>query len=174
MSDDLSSQEPLVQLVYASAATVAFDDAKLESLLERARRHNAAIDVTGVLLFQDATFFQVLEGRRRQVETLYDAISRDPRHNNVLLLVKREVEQRNFGCWSMGFVPQESDLENLQGFVDFLRGRGVIDLAGDSQSIRQTLEGFRRGRWRRQPDPGSTTTALDPCPTSIPSTSISN
>ena len=144
----------LVQIVYASAALVPFNDQELETLLERARLNNASLDVSGLLLFKDNTFFQVLEGEPNAVSALYDKIELDSRHGNVLLLTKREIEERNFGDWSMGFVRDQKEVEQLPGFVDFFggpkNGNTFLDLHGDSARIGQILDGFRRGRWRRQ------------------------
>jgi hypothetical protein len=137
-------------LVYASAATTHFGSKDLEQLLASARNNNTSLDVSGILLFQDGTFFQVLEGYREDVEPLYEKIGLDPRHDNVLLLANNEIEERNFGDWSMGFVCNNDVINSLPGFVDFFKGRTFVDLHGDSKRMRQVLDGFRRGRWRRQ------------------------
>ncbi len=149
MLENNLDQDALVQLVYVSAATTPFGSEQLETLLQRARSHNATLGISGVLLFHEGTFFQVLEGKRADVQGLFDMIVRDPRHNNVLVLVQRETDHRNFGNWSMGFIRSRQAMQKLPGFVDFFNGRTFIDLAGDSQRIHQILDGFRRGRWRR-------------------------
>lgn len=151
--NDVQDPDSLIQLVYASAANVHFDAQQLETLLERARANNESLGVTGMLLYKDETFFQVLEGEPRLVHSLYDKIELDSRHSNVLLLVQREITERNFGEWSMGFLRDQKTVEQLPGFVDFFAGQSgsnFIDLHGDKQRISQILDGFRRGRWRRQ------------------------
>lgn len=152
LSDD--TDQHLVQLVYASAASVPFSDEQLETLLHVARQNNSALDITGVLMFVDGTFFQVLEGDADVVHALYDKIQLDQRHNNVLVLAERDIAERNFGQWSMGFVRNQSEIEELPGFVNFFgesnEQRSFVDLHGDSKRIGQILDGFRRGRWRRE------------------------
>ena len=153
MPDDFEAKS-LVQLVYVSAAAVPFADAELEDLLALARENNSSLSVTGILLFTDQTFFQVLEGDRNVVQQLYEKIALDRRHNNVLLLAKREIGERNFGDWSMGFVRDRKEISELPGFVDFFSshadGPTFVDLQGDKKRIQQILDGFRRGRWRRE------------------------
>lgn len=146
MSDNKS---PLTQLVYASAATVPFNHEELETLLVKARCRNETLSVTGVLLFKDETFFQVLEGPPNSVDELYAKISLDPRHDNVLLLARNQVDSRNFGEWRMGYVRDPQEIAQLPGFVDFFAPQGFIELAGDSRRMKQILAGFQRGRWRR-------------------------
>jgi hypothetical protein len=151
-----NAPQSVFQLVYVSAAAVPFGNDELDALLACSRENNASLDVTGILLFTDQTFFQVLEGNAEVVQQLYDKIEGDRRHNNVLLLAKREVERRNFGHWSMGFVCDRREIAELPGFIDFFSenaNRTLVDLRGDSRRIRQILEGFRRGRWRREKAP---------------------
>ena len=154
MSDDKESA--LIQLVYASAATVEFSNDDLDQLLERARANNTTLSVTGMLLYTDRTFFQVLEGAPDVVQTLYEKIELDSRHDNVLMLSKEKVEERNFGDWRMGFLRDREEIQHLPGFIDFFDSpnRTFVDLEGDSKRIRQIIEGFRRGRWRRQSTSG--------------------
>lgn len=153
------SDSPLTQLVYASAATVPFSEDDLDALLSQARRCNSQLDVSGVLLYREASFFQVLEGEASTVKSLYNKIGRDKRHDNVLLLANRQIEQRDFGEWSMGYVRNPADVSELPGFVDFFAGQGFTQLATDSRRMQQILDGFRRGRWRRAAEANIASTA---------------
>ena len=129
-----------------------FDADALQDLLQVARRNNQALGVTGMLLFTESTFLQVLEGAPAVVRSLYEKIAKDQRHANVLILAEDSIEQRNFGDWSMGFVSDQEEIRDLPGFVDFFGGgsaRTFLDLQGDKRRIQQLLSGFQRGRWRR-------------------------
>jgi hypothetical protein len=148
----------LLQLVYVSAAATEFDDLSLERLLEKARATNSELGVTGVLLYKDRTFFQVLEGEPSTVVSLYDKIAKDHRHGNVLTLASERVKERNFGQWSMGYIRSQS-VEELDGFVDYFADRTFLDLAGDSKRLDYILTSFRRGRWRRTAQPTERTSA---------------
>ena len=148
------NQEQLIQLVYVSAATSAFADENLEELLTDARKNNKQLNITGLLLYTDRTFFQVLEGYEAEVRDLYQKIECDPRHNNVLILAESRIAERNFSEWSMGFRTGREDIEEVPGFVDFFSQETAyncfVGLNGDTDRITQILEGFRRGRWRRE------------------------
>ena len=54
----------LVHIAYASEATIDFSDAALRRLLEDARRHNATIRVTGMLLLVEGMAHRLLSGFR--------------------------------------------------------------------------------------------------------------
>ena len=52
----------------------------------------------------DDLFIQVLEGGRDEVCDLYNTIVRDPRHEQVRMLIYEEIGERRFGNWTMGQV----------------------------------------------------------------------
>jgi len=94
----------LVRLMYASRATEAVDQDALLAILKRSKAHNPSIGVTGALCFSSGVFLQVLEGGRSAVSALYNRITADPRHREVVLLSYEEVDERRFAVWSMGQV----------------------------------------------------------------------
>ena len=65
--------------------------------------------VTGLLCQGQGFFFQVLEGERSQVNTLYKRICLDTRHKDVELLLYEEISERRFKQWSMALVKLSVD-----------------------------------------------------------------
>ncbi len=111
----------MFHLVYASSALQPFTKPELQALLEQARQKNAKLGLTGMLLYKDGNFMQVLEGEKEVVTTLTTTIERDPRHKGVLILLRGTSEERLFPNWTMGF----RDLADLHaaktpGYADFL------------------------------------------------------
>ena len=111
----------LYRLVYASSASQKFSEQELVELLEVSRKNNKPFDVTGILLYRDGNFIQVLEGTRENVETIYGYINADERHKGVMLVVKEDVEDRLFPNWSMGFedLSNSTDARKLEGYNTF-------------------------------------------------------
>jgi hypothetical protein len=99
-----SSAPSLRRLIYISSATGDIGQAQLDEILNRSRSNNAARGLTGLLLFHDGCFFQVLEGEAAAIEQTYATISRDARHGGVILLESRQVQERGFPQWTMGYV----------------------------------------------------------------------
>ncbi|MEJ1969625.1 MAG: BLUF domain-containing protein [Rhizomicrobium sp.] len=91
------------QLLYVSNTVCDFPEAGLESILAASRRANAAAGVTGLLLYLDGAFLQVLEGEAEAVDETYARILRDDRHWDVQTLLAQDAADRAFGEWSMGF-----------------------------------------------------------------------
>jgi len=96
----------LVRLMYASRAAASVDADALAAILKKSKENNPRVGVTGVLCFcfNAGIFLQVLEGGRAAVSALYNRITQDSRHRDVMLLSYEEIGERNFSGWSMGQV----------------------------------------------------------------------
>lgn len=134
------------QVVYSSAAVVPFSEPQLAELLGRARKNNERLGVSGMLLYHDGSFLQVLEGDIRVLDTLFTLISADKRHRRIVTLLRREVDERHFGDWRMGFASMKNLPANLPGYSDYLRLRGD-PVEGANAAIR-LMAAFREGRFR--------------------------
>ncbi len=136
----------MIQLVYVSVAAKPFDEPALRTLLELARTNNQKLDVSGMLIHQRGSFLQVLEGEAAVVDTLFWKIGMDRRHKDIMMLARRESDERNFPDWSMGFVNVRESTHLLPGF----RAIGdIAHLVGDSAAVERVLTSFRDGRWQR-------------------------
>ncbi|QKG58011.1 BLUF domain-containing protein [Hymenobacter sp. BRD128] len=80
-----------------------FSEPQLQQLLGQARAFNARHGLTGILLYGQDQFFQVLEGDQLTVHALYARIQQDPRHRDVTTLVDKAIAQRSFADWSMAY-----------------------------------------------------------------------
>jgi blue light- and temperature-responsive anti-repressor len=102
----------LYRLVYASKNLLQGPEeqvmAEVRQILDASQRNNAAVGVTGALMFNGGAFAQVLEGPRRGVEATFERIQRDLRHGDVTVLQCGPAESRGFGNWSMAFVGQSA------------------------------------------------------------------
>lgn len=147
MDDDPA---PVFQLIYASAATRPLDDLHLRRLLQTAHTRNAAVGVTGMLLYEAGSFLQVLEGDEAAVRAIFQRVSGDGRHTDVTLLFQGEVDERGFEGWSMGFArAPEHARERVQGWSTFLQTGFRGEVPEDADRARRLLYAFREGRWRR-------------------------
>src|ERR1700761_4282019 len=90
------------QLLYVSNTSRDISSAALEDILKSAQRNNAQLDVTGMLLYADGGFLQVLEGETQTLDALYAKIAQDKRHWNTQVLLRHKAP-RAFADWSMGF-----------------------------------------------------------------------
>ena len=111
----------LFQIVYTSTASRPFGRADLVKLLRGSVQRNTQAGITGMLLYLDGTFMQVLEGEEKTVIGLYSRIRRDPRHHHVIPLIHERIKQRDFPDSAMSFRDLETtELRKLAGYSQFL------------------------------------------------------
>jgi Sensors of blue-light using FAD len=101
------------QILYCSLLSVPMDEAAIQKLVEFAANLNRMDHITGMLMFADGVFVQLIEGPREAVNHLWARILHDKRHRAVVQLYhRREVEARVCTGWDMRYVQQE-DLRAL-------------------------------------------------------------
>ena len=123
LSRPQKAQNPdaLYHLGYVSTEAVKFSEEALVALLSEARNANTDRDVTGLLLYREGSFYQVLEGSESAVMATFHDIEGDPRHKEVSILFNGETDAREFADWKMGFLNLDGvDFETLSGFSDFM------------------------------------------------------
>ena len=99
----LSEEATIFSLVYVSAARHLLRRDELLLLLNDCRKRNAQIGVTGMLLYSEGTFMQVLEGPEQTVRALYRSIEADPRHSALIVMAEEKRHGRLFGGWPMRY-----------------------------------------------------------------------
>lgn len=97
----------LCRLIYYSRSVIAGGPGALSGdlgrILNASLRNNARDHVTGALIFDRGRFVQVLEGQRAALDALFRLIRHDLRHEKVTLAEMTEIEDREFGNWSMAY-----------------------------------------------------------------------
>ncbi len=103
------------QILYTSKATSPFSDDQLKELLELARSRNSLKSITGMLLYCNSHFVQLLEGQESDLSTLFAIISADRRHEDVEKVLMSEIAAPQFPDWSMGYqFLSKQQLKNIE------------------------------------------------------------
>jgi hypothetical protein len=136
----------VIYLCYVSSAIKKFTQNELVELLTNAREKNARLGVTGMLLYDDGNFMQVLEGARETVKTLYDTITNDRRHHGNIVIDEDELAERQFSEWSMGFSNlTDPAVKAMPGFSEFMdRHLRADEFKSDTTGCRKLLSFFRK------------------------------
>lgn len=128
----------------ASLLTTAWD---VTCLVEQCRLHNMLSGVTGILLHEDGTFMQILEGEAEVVEAVYRKIERDPRHHYVTELYAIETDRRLFPDWPMAFMSRKefADVE-ISPQKEMLAALQKAYREAGNAELENVLSGFFIGR----------------------------
>jgi len=94
----------LHRVIYMSTAVGVLRAEELDRIYLRAQAANARAGITGLMLFYEGVFLQVLEGPAAGVTSLLERIRRDRRHSSVIVLESGPADERSFGGSAMNFV----------------------------------------------------------------------
>jgi hypothetical protein len=97
------------QMIYSSQANSAMTMSDLEAILIDARTGNEERNVTGVLVYVDRVFLQILEGEKETLLQLMRSIAADKRHSGVTVFYEAEVERPMFSNWRMAHIDARPD-----------------------------------------------------------------
>jgi len=126
----------MIRLLYISSAVKPMNDDELLALLQECRHSNSKEGITGMLLYCGESFIQVLEGQEEDIDELFKVIKKDPRHTNVTVLEKKEISERKFANWSMGFKSiSDEDLRDVKGLNNFFENNIQSDYFIHEQNI---------------------------------------
>ncbi len=132
----------LIQLIYLSSSEHLLMDDELHHLLKLAREKNVQHQITGLLLYNEGNFIQVIEGEREEVTQLYRNICGDPMHKGLIKLIEQDIEQRDFPHWAMSF----RDLSALgeKGFSNYMLDNDMSEHNTIVSEVTTLLMRFKR------------------------------
>lgn len=105
-------------LVYLSKAAEDISYTDIREILEVSRRNNAQLEITGLLIFRDGYFLQLLEGREADVQAVLGKIREDDRNYAVRVMIETESPDRLFQEWSMAFYDGDISTNATEHLVD--------------------------------------------------------
>ena len=109
----------IVHLVYFSEAADDLSYTDIQEILEVSRKNNEKHEITGLLMYRDDHFIQVLEGTEKAVRETLERIKHDDRNYKVKVIVEGDLKNRLFAEWSMAF--HDADLSaNHNPYIDKL------------------------------------------------------
>jgi hypothetical protein len=138
---------PVYQLLYRSKAKEGITAEDLVSILKASRKNNPKHNVSGILIYRQGYFLQILEGPEDKVVERYTIINKDPRHTDVKILAREKKFPRIFTDWSMGYLDDNSPnsgikIETLNQLHDYaIKNAQPID----PKVIQSILNTFRNG-----------------------------
>ena len=107
----------LKQIIYSSRP-LGFDKDTVEQILVSSCKNNQSVEVTGLLIYSEDQYLQLLEGPTPALEETFSKIKSDPRHDNIIVLKEDFTDRRLFSSWTMRPQPldvmmfEEDDIKN--------------------------------------------------------------
>jgi len=139
----------MLQVSYVSQTSEPMAPSQLLDLLLECRENNRSSGVTGMLLYGNGTFLQVIEGEEPVIDDLVEKIKADPRHEQIQMLSRRNIEDREYARWTMGFERiGDDDLSGVEGLRNFAPDDFTVDYLSDhGPVVDRLLEHYREPHW---------------------------
>jgi Sensors of blue-light using FAD len=119
----------LVELSYLSEAVSDMSFLGLMRLLESARNFNQKHGITGILLYDNQQFGQIIEGERTSIMKAWKRIQDDKRHHRIELLEIREITERSYPEWLLRFYGGETLARDYPALAEMVGGMDKHSLA---------------------------------------------
>jgi hypothetical protein len=135
----------MIQVTYVSHVSAPLSRQQLLALLLQCRTNNTERGITGMLLYSKGTFLQTIEGDEAVVDPLVEQIWQDNRHEDIRLLGRRGVTERQYADWSMGFAEiTDQSVQRVEGLKDFTADDFTFDyLIGNEPAVTSLMDHFR-------------------------------
>jgi hypothetical protein len=109
----------LHRLIYLSSAVGVLRADELDRILLRSKASNSGAGITGLLLFHEGSFLQMIEGPAAGVTSLMQKIRRDKRHGGIITLHSALCAERAFPDSPLHYVaPRNLTAGEKQAFAD--------------------------------------------------------
>lgn len=107
-------------ITYVSTAMPELNEAQIAELLSQTVANNTANNFTGILIYSEGNFFQVLEGEKEGITRLFAKIKQDSRHYNLIKIFERETENSTFTKYGSSFtvISNSSQIRDLYRFLN--------------------------------------------------------
>src|ERR1700749_215765 len=81
--------------------------------------NNRRANITGMLIYTEGSFIQVLEGPEDSLRKTYEQNVQDNRQKNIIKLAEDTITSPNFDSWSMAFIATDpSKIDMLEGYIN--------------------------------------------------------
>lgn len=122
-----------IRFLYSSILSKDQDPKVIQDILIKARHYNSLNNITGILLFRNGEFLQLLEGDQFDVYFTFKKIRDDKRHNKIKILHESPIEQRLFTGWSMAYKDEKTSIDfmnqEIKSLVDSKGIKNNLDLS---------------------------------------------
>ncbi len=97
---------------YVSSVNSNLTEDDILKVLKYTKNWNNEHGITGILLYSDGNFFQVLEGEKELLKSLLSRIIKDERHTNVMVIFEKEVSETKFDDYQSDFISLDSRFQS--------------------------------------------------------------
>jgi hypothetical protein len=138
-------------LLYRSFKSDYFDENEVGKIVASSLLNNTHLGITGILMYRDGIFIQLLEGDEDDLLKLYEEhICKDKRHHDCKVLVSKDNQTRIFNGWNMGVVSKNLLHSEFPSFFELIEQK--LEKIDDDELYEDQLISFLRKFNKSNPD----------------------
>jgi hypothetical protein len=93
-------------ICYVSNADKNLSTTEINELLSFCEENNSKNNIKGILLYSEGNFFQVIEGEKEKVVSLWNRIQKDQRHYGIISVINRTIPQGSYDSYKASIIPE--------------------------------------------------------------------
>lgn len=110
---------------YVSTAHIDLTEQEIEDIMAKTNKFNKTEKITGILLYNERNFFQLIEGEKKTIQDLYEKIKQDKRHKDIIKILEKTVFLPAYDGYLTDFITdtkkfKESDLKHYLHYIEVL------------------------------------------------------
>lgn len=127
-------------IVYVSSASEKLTEAEIHEILDYSKDWNNQHDITGILLFSEGNFLQVIEGEQTVLQNLFSNIKSDTRHKNMIKIFEKEIHREAYDGYDSEFLSENTKHQSakLDHYVNHIK---VLDISSQAV-VKNMLKAF--------------------------------
>ena len=107
-------------------------ESALQEIMAKAEEKNKLQNITGLLVYFDGTFIQMLEGKKEDVLETFERIGDDDRHEQIIKLFFGDTDRRHFPNWKMALqVVDEATFSKIDSYESLDEGDRFLQELND-------------------------------------------
>lgn len=110
---------------YVSTSHIDLQEQGVKDIMNATNKFNKSQNITGILLYNERNFFQLIEGEKKTIQELYEKITQDPRHQNIIQFLEKPVHRPSFDGYLTDFITDtkrydQSALKHYLNYIEVL------------------------------------------------------
>lgn len=134
-----ASKSKIYTICYISRCDESLKDSDVTKLFNDITQNNIEHNISGVLIHSLGRFFQIIEGSKGKLETLYQKIKLDNRHSEVNELFSKEMRAAYFRTYKSSF-SATLDSKEIADVNRYLNDESEYPFAKNISNILKTFE----------------------------------
>ena len=114
-------------IIYVSKAADNVGHQDILDILTQSWKFNHNSYISGMLVYDNGYFIQLIQGPIKTIDKLFARISKDPRHHHIKTLGEEQLHLRDCNGWGIGVFNEQEIAESIYQALDIGHGEALYE-----------------------------------------------